>query len=130
MKIGKIFLDGYIELSPKMFSRGNYGKNTVHVDAKRGTVVLGAGIVRAAKVNVVKGEFLNLRIGIHDTKDKIIIAFDEDGEFKARCYGTATLRINSINLVRCLIENGFKGGKKYKVTSPEEGVIVVTKEEA
>jgi hypothetical protein len=130
MKNRKIFLDGYIELSRELFKSGKTYESFVVIDTKRNFLGLGAGSLQLAKVNTPVGEHVNARIGIHNSNEKFIIVFDDDGVFKTKRNCRGMVRFNSVGIVRKLIECGFQGDKHYKVNSPEEGVLVVTKEEA
>lgn len=128
MKNRKVFLDGYVELKRDYFKAGRTKESFVVINPQVGFIGVSVGSLELAKVNAPAGEFVNVRIGIHNSKDKFIIVFDEAGDFTTRRIGNSTLRFNSVGAVRKLIECGFKGRQRYKVSSPEENVIVVSKE--
>ena len=128
MKTRKIFLDGYVELKPSLFTSKTYQRNDVGIDSARNIINIGNGVLAMAQVKLEKGETANVRIGIHNSKDKFIIVFDEEADFKARRYSSPTIQICSAGAVRGLIKNGWHH-KRYKATSPEQGVVIVTKEE-
>jgi hypothetical protein len=130
MKNRKIFLDGYIELSRELFKAENILKSFVVVDGKGRYISVNSGSLVLANVKAKAGEVVNMRIGIHKDNDAFVIVFDEEGEFEAKKYNTGTLRLNNVIVASKLVKCGFCGGKRYKVTSPEEGVLMVTKEEA
>lgn len=129
MKSRKIFLDGYVELSPKLFKAARTFDSFVIIDNKRGFIGVSEGALQLAKVNAPAGEYVNARFGIHSSNDKFAIIFG-DGDFKTKRFGKSMLRFCATGVVRELIKCGYHAGKRYKVTSPEEGVLVVTKEEA
>ena len=129
MKSRKIFLDGYVELSPKLFKAARTFDSFVIIYIKRGFIGVSEGSLQLAKVNAPSGEFVNVRLALHKSNDKFAIVFDEDGIYKTRRFGKAMIRINGIGVIRRLIECGFRANKRYKVTSPEAGVIVVAKED-
>ena len=128
VKNRKIFLEGYVELKPTMFKGRPYGRNSVTINGGKGYIAISGGILQTAKANLAQGESANLRFGIHNSNEKFIFVFDEDGEFKITRYESASVRFVNIGAVRELIQAGWEA-KRYKATSPEEGVIVVTKEE-
>ena len=128
MKNRKVFLDGYVELKRDYFKGGRTKESFVVVNPQVGFIGVSVGCLELAKVNAPAGEVVNARIGIHNSKDKFIIVFDETGDFGTRRIGNSMLRFNSIGAVRKLIECGFKGHQRYEVHSPEENVIVVFKE--
>lgn len=127
MKNRKIFLGGYVELKPTMFKGRPCNRNGVTINGKRGYIIIGSGILQTAKANLAQGESANLRFGIHNSNEKFIFVFDEDGEFKITRHESASVRFVNLGAVRELIQAGWEA-KRYKATSPEEGVIVVTKE--
>lgn len=129
MKNRKIFLDGYVELSRSYFKSGRTYESYVVLNAINNFIGVSEGALQLAKVNAHTGEYVNARFGIHSSNDKFAIMFD-DGDFEAKRYGKSMLRFCATSVVRELIKCGFHAGKRYKVTSPEEGVLVVTKEEA
>jgi hypothetical protein len=129
MKTRKIFLDGYIELSRELFKAEKVCKPFVVVDDERGYIGISTGSLALASVEAKISEVVKARIGIHKDNDKFIIVFDEEGEFKAKRYNVGMLRFNNISVARKLAKCGFCVGKHYKATSPEENVLVVTKEE-
>ena len=130
MKKRKVFLEGYIELVPEFFG-GRSINNTsyVSIDSNHKYIGLSVGAMKEAKAKVNRGEIVSARIGVHENKDKFVIVFDEEGKLKTRKYQTGSIRFACASVIRKLAENGFAGGKRYKVTSPEENVLVVTKEE-
>ena len=104
MKNRKVFLDGYIELSRDYFKAGRTKDSFVVINPQVGFIGVSVGSLELAKVNAPAGEVVNARVGIHNSKDKFIIVFDETGDFTTRRIGNSMLRFNSVGAVRKLIE--------------------------
>ena len=128
MKMRKVILDGYIELVPSLFKDRRNRVEAVTVNVKKNFISFSIGIVKKAKLSAEIGEDLNATIAIHNSKDKFIIVFEEDGKFRMRKSSKVLHRIANAGLIESLIQCGFES-KRYKAESPEDGVIVVTKEE-
>lgn len=127
----KVFLDGYIELVPELFrGRASGDASYVSIDSKHCYMGISAGAMHQAKVKVNRGEVVSTRIGIHESKDKFVIVFDEEGTLKTtKKHKAGSIRFANVSVVKSLVASGFTGGKRYKASSPEENVIVVIKEE-
>ena len=129
MKMRKVILDGYIELVPSLFGGRRNRVEAVTVNIEKNFISFSMGIVKRAKLSAEIGGDLNATVAIHKSKDKFIIVFEEDGKFRMRKSNKVVHRISNAGLIEGLIQCGFES-KRYKAESPEDGVIVVTKEEA
>lgn len=130
MKKRKVFLEGYIELVPELFrGRGSGDASYVSINSKYCYMGISAGAMHEAKVKVNRGEFVSARVGVHENKDKFVIVFDEEGALKTKKHKAGSIRFANVSVVKSLVASGFAGGKRYKASSPEENVLVVTKEE-
>lgn len=130
MKTRKIFLEGYIELSPVMFARTSKRGNFVSLGRQENHITIGMNIVKSAEVNIGKDGVVKVDVYIEPTTKQFAVVFGEDGKYEAKRYSGSSLRLCNTAITKALCEYGFEAGKRYKANSPEEGVVIVTQEEA
>lgn len=130
MKTRKIFLEGYIELSPVIFARTSKLGNFVSLSRQENHITIGMNVAKSAKVNIGKDDVAKVDVYIEPNTKRFAIVFSENGKYKAKRYKSASLRLCNTAITKALCEYGFEAGKRYKANSPEEGVVIVTQEEA
>lgn len=126
MKTRKVFLEGYIELSPVLFKSKRRDLAFVSITQNNNILQVNSGAMQEAKVRFNEQGVYMSRVFINKEAKSFAIVFDDSGEIMGKTYKANSLRISNSGMIRKLQELGFKSCVRYKATSPEEGVLVVT----